>query len=131
MSAAFGCLGWVLVALVTIAIARTGADFVSKTLAFEERVKALAGRVDELEKQFRAQVIEGDEPQWARDQEAFVFGQEIVVEIAGEDVSFKATFQGVDVGIDGSAWVVFKVGDAPQKMLPVSRVFVSACEVGK
>lgn len=128
MSAVFGCAGWLLLALVTLAIIRAAADFVTKTLAFEEQTNELAKRVAVLE---QAEVIEGDEPQWVRDQDAFAFGQEVVIEIAGEDFSFRALFRGVDVGIDGSPWVVFKAGDAPEKMLPVSRVYVSACEAAK
>jgi hypothetical protein len=92
-------------------------------------VETLEMRISAMEKRDE-KVIEGDEPQWVRDQGALVFGQEVVIQIV-DDISFKATFQGVDVGIDGSPWIVFKAGEAPAKMLPVSRVYVSACEAAK
>lgn len=103
MNAAFGLLGWIVLAVTVVAISRSAASMYGDILT---NARDLEKRVASLEK---AQVIE----------------------IAGEDVSFKATFQGVDVGLDGSPWVVFKVGEAAPKMVPVSRVYISACEGAK
>jgi len=98
----------------------------------------LAESIETLERDLNKvemnQIIVGDEPQWARDNRAFVHGQEIIIQVLDdlrrEDFGFKAIFLGVKEGPDSRPLIVFQVGEGnqPERTLLVSRVIVSICE---
>lgn len=89
----------------------------------EASLEALRVQVEALQKSLETQEsLESEVDESTQD--ALSYGQDIVIDTG--NIAFKATFQGIDVGLTGTPWIVFKVGDTSQKMLPLSEVYVES-----